>query len=40
MIQGDSEQCDEKEGSEGMERFFYRFYPRLLLAGMGHFPIA
>jgi pimeloyl-ACP methyl ester carboxylesterase len=40
MIQGGSDFCDDPGESEGLERYFTGDYERVLLDGVGHFPIA
>jgi pimeloyl-ACP methyl ester carboxylesterase len=39
MIQGTSDFCDPPSESENMERFFTGGYERILLDGVGHFPM-
>src|SRR6202522_526570 len=39
MIQGASDYCDLPSASEGQERYFPNGYTRILLSGVGHFPL-
>jgi pimeloyl-ACP methyl ester carboxylesterase len=39
MIQGGADFCDEPASSEGMERHFTGGYRRVVLDGVGHFPL-
>jgi pimeloyl-ACP methyl ester carboxylesterase len=39
MIQGGADTCDEPSSSEGMDHCFTGGYHRLLLRGVGHFPM-
>jgi pimeloyl-ACP methyl ester carboxylesterase len=38
MIQGGADRCDEPAGSAGLEGHFERYYRRVVLDGVGHFP--
>jgi pimeloyl-ACP methyl ester carboxylesterase len=39
VIQGASDTCDEPSSSEGLEKHFTNGYDRLVLDGVGHFPM-
>jgi pimeloyl-ACP methyl ester carboxylesterase len=39
MIQGGADWCDEPASSEGLDAYFSAGYRRLMVDGVGHFPL-
>ena len=39
VIHGGSDYCDDPKESEGLERFYTGRYERLMVEGVGHYPL-